>query len=39
MIILFMMIDSTYMTLINCHLASGETKSNERLQDIKYSHE
>jgi hypothetical protein len=39
MIMLFMEIDSTHVTVMNCHLAAGETKSNERLQDIKYFHE
>jgi hypothetical protein len=39
MIVLFMEIDSTHVTIMNCHLAAGETKSNERLCDLKYFHE
>lgn len=37
-IILFITIDSTPMTIMNCHLAAGESKSNERNQDIEYIH-
>jgi hypothetical protein len=33
-IILFLQIDSSYLTIINCHLAAGETASQERKQDI-----
>ena len=33
-IILFMQIDSTYMTIMNCHLAAGETSASERMQDL-----
>jgi hypothetical protein len=33
-IILFMQIDSTYMTIMNCHLAAGETSATERMQDL-----
>lgn len=37
-IILFLTVDSTPITIMNCHLAAGETKSNERIQDIDYIH-
>lgn len=37
-VLLFMQIDSTYLTLTNCHLAAGEGASTERLQDIQYIH-
>jgi hypothetical protein len=37
-IILFMRIDSSIVTIMNCHLAAGEAKSNERMQDIEYIH-
>ena len=33
-IMLFVKIDSTMLTIMNCHLAAGETKSTERIQDI-----
>jgi pentatricopeptide repeat protein len=33
-----MQIDSTYMTIMNCHLAAGETSAAERLQDLEYIH-
>ena len=37
-VLLFLQIDSTYLTLTNCHLAAGENASAERLQDIEYIH-
>ncbi len=33
-VMLFIQIDSTWMTFINCHLAAGESKKGERFQDI-----
>lgn len=38
-IILFMNINSTPITFLNCHLAAGESKTNERIQDIDYIHQ
>lgn len=35
---LFMKIDSSPITIISCHLAAGESKSTERIQDIDYIH-
>lgn len=37
-IVLFLQIDSSYFTIINCHLAAGENASAERQQDIAYIH-
>lgn len=37
-ITLFLQIDSTYITIMNCHLAAGENASSERMQDIQYIH-
>lgn len=37
-IILFLQIDSSFLTIMNCHLAAGETASSERQQDIQYIH-
>ncbi len=37
-ITLFLQIDSTYITIMNCHLAAGENASGERMQDIQYIH-
>jgi hypothetical protein len=37
-IALFLQIDSSYITIMNCHLAAGENASNERQQDIMYIH-
>lgn len=38
-IILFLQIDSTWLTFINCHLAAGETSQAERAQNIEYIHQ
>lgn len=35
---MFMQINSTWITFINCHLASGEGKRSERFQDIEFMH-
>lgn len=35
---LFLKIDSSPITIINCHLAAGESKSTERIQDLEYIH-
>ena len=37
-IALFLQIDSSYLTIMNCHLAAGENASSERQQDIQYIH-
>ncbi len=37
-IMLFLQIDSTYITIINCHLAAGEDNQTERAQAIEYIH-
>lgn len=37
-ITLFLQIDSSYITIMNCHLAAGENASAERQQDIQYIH-
>lgn len=37
-IMLFLQIDNSYITLMNCHLAAGENASAERQQDIQYIH-
>jgi hypothetical protein len=37
-LMLFIQIDSSWFTLINCHLASGEGKKSERFQDIEFIH-
>lgn len=35
---MFIQLNSTWLTFINCHLASGEGKRAERFQDIEFMH-
>ena len=37
-ILLFLQIDSSFITIINCHLAAGENSQAERSQDIEFIH-
>jgi hypothetical protein len=37
-ITLFLQIDDSFVTIMNCHLAAGENASAERQQDIQYIH-